>query len=219
MQQNLSSSTDAESESFCSTHNFDSNECTFSELDKPITSKEIQDVIQNLKRNKAFAGDQLSNEYFIESCDILLGHLVDLFNGILNSGHFPAQWSKGIIVPLFKKNVNNYRGVTLVSCFSKILTGVLNKRLAKWAENNNMSSDSQFGFRRGRSTTDAIFVLHAVVQKVLNEKGRLFCAFADFRKAFDRVYLNGLWFKYLSLELTVKCSEFLRICIIRLNLC
>ena len=45
MQQNLSSSTDAESESFCSTHNFDSNECTFSELDKPITSKEIQDVI------------------------------------------------------------------------------------------------------------------------------------------------------------------------------
>ena len=74
MQQNLSSSTDAESESFCSTHNFDSNECTFSELDKPITSKEIQDVIQNLKWNKAFAGDQLSNEYFIESCDILLRH-------------------------------------------------------------------------------------------------------------------------------------------------
>ena len=88
MQQNHLSSTDAESESFCSTHNFDSNECTFSELDKPITSKEIQDVIQNLKRNKAFAGDQLSNEYFIESCDILLGHLVDIFNGILNSGHF-----------------------------------------------------------------------------------------------------------------------------------
>ena len=105
----------------CSTHNFDNDECNFSELDNPITSKEIRDVIQKLKRNKAFAGDQLLNEYFIESCDILLGHLVDLFSGIHNSGHFPAQWSKGIIVPLFKKNdpndVNNYRGVTLVSCY------------------------------------------------------------------------------------------------------
>ena len=208
MQQNLSSSTNAESESFCSSHNFDTDECNFSELDKPITSKEIQDVILKLKRNKAFAGDQLLNEYFIESCDILLGHLVDLFNGILNSGHFPDQWSQGIIVPLFKKNdpndVNNYRGVTLVSCFSKIFTGVLNKRLTDWAENNNMTSDSQFGFRRGRSTTDAIFVLHAAVQKVLNEKGRLFCAFVDFRKAFDSVYLNGLWFKLFKLGINGK---------------
>ena len=153
------------------------------------------DVIQKLKRNKAFAGNQLLNEYFIESCDILLGHLVDLFNGILNSGHFPDQWSQGIIVPLFKKNdpndVNNYRGVTLVSCFSKIFTGVLNKRLTD-------------GFRRGRSTTDAIFVLHAVVQKVLNEKGRLFCAFVDFQKAFDSVYLNGLWFKLFKLGINGK---------------
>ena len=65
-------------------------------------------------------------------------------------------------MPLFKKNdpndVNNYRGITLVSCFSKISTGVLNNRLNKWAENNDVLSDSQFGFRKGRSKTDAIFV-------------------------------------------------------------
>ena len=34
----------------------------------------------------------------------------------------------------------------------KIFTGVLNQRLTDWAENNDISSDSQFGFRRGRST-------------------------------------------------------------------
>ena len=93
------------------------------------------------------------NEYFIESLNILSGHLVDLFNAILNSGNFPSQWSEGYIVPLFKKHdpsdVNNYRGITLVSCFSKIFTGVLNQRLTDWAENNDISSDSQFGFVEG----------------------------------------------------------------------
>ena len=57
---------------------------------------------------------------------------------------------------------------------------------------NNILSDSQFGFRKGRSTTDAIFVLNAIIKKILNEKGRLFCAFIDLKRAFDSVYLNGL---------------------------
>ena len=113
-----------------------------------------------------------------------------------------------IIVPLFKKNdpndINNYRGITLVSCFSKIFTGALSNRLNKWAENNDVLSDSQFGFRKGRSTTDAIFVLNAIIQKILNEKGRLFCTFIDLNKAFDNVYLNGLWYKLYKLGINAK---------------
>ena len=95
----------------------------------------------------------------IESLDILSSHVVDIFNTILNSGYFPK--SEGIIVPVYKKNdlgdVQNYRGVTLVSCFSKIFTGILNNRIINWAESNNILSDSQFGFRKGRSTADAVF--------------------------------------------------------------
>ena len=110
---------------------------------------------------------------------LISGHLVDLFNAILNSGYFPSQWSEGIIVPLLKRNdpndVNNYRGITLVSCFSKIFTGVLNNRLTQWAESNNVLSDSQFGFRKGRSTTDAIFVLNGIIQKILNEREIILC--------------------------------------------
>ena len=192
MQQDLATVLDEESEEFVKNNNASSvDENNFEELDKPITVFEIETVIRSLKRNKSAAGDQLLNEYFIESADILSGHLVDLFNAILNSGFFPSQWSEGIIVPLFKKNdpndVNNYRGITLVSCFSKIFTGILNNRLKNWAENNSIISDSQFGFRKGRSTTDACFVLNAIIQKILNEKGRLYCAFIDFKKAFDSV--------------------------------
>ena len=93
-----------------------------------------------------------------------------MFNAILNPGPFPDKWSEGIIVPIFKKNypkhVNNYRGITLMSTFSNIYTGTLNKKLNTWVENNYISSDSLFGFRKGRSTVDAIFVLNAIIQKV-----------------------------------------------------
>ena len=131
------------------------------------------------------------NEYFIESFDILGSHLADIFNSILDSGHFPELWTKGVLVSIFKKNdpndVKNYTGITLVSCFSKIFTVVINKRLEKWIKNNNVLSDAQFGFRAGRSTIDAIFILNAVVSKVLNDEGRLYCAFIDLKKAFDSI--------------------------------
>ena len=111
--------------------------------------------------------DCLINEYFIESCDIISSHLVDLFNIIFNSGYFPDQWSKGIIISLHKKNdpddVNNYRGITLVSCLSKIFTGILNRRLSYFCENNEILSDVQFGFRPKRSTTDDSFVLLSLI--------------------------------------------------------
>ena len=74
------------------------------------------------------------------------------------------------IVHVYKKNdpcdPSNYRANTLVSCFSKIFTSILNKRISNWVENNDILSDAQFGFRKGRSTTDAIFVINAVIQKM-----------------------------------------------------
>ena len=182
--------------------------CIFEELDRPISATEIRDIIKSLKRGKSCGMDNLINEYLIETFDILSAHIVDLFNAILNSGCFPNEWSRSIIIPIHKKgdpkDVNNYRGISLVSCFSKVFTGVLNKRLNDWADSNSVLSDAQFGFRKGCSTTDAVFVLHAFVQKVLTEKGRLFCAFIDLKKAFDSVPLNNLWFKLIKSGVTGK---------------
>jgi len=60
---------------------------------------------------------------------------------------------------------------------------------------NNFLSDSQFKFRKGLSTVDAVFVLHNLIQSFINNKMRLPCAFIDLKKAFDSVYRNALWFK------------------------
>ena len=205
---------DQEAETFCTDFRHDGDACRFPELDRRISISEVNCAINMLKRNKAAGSDLLVNEYFVEANDIIASHLVDLFNAILDSGYFPEKWTEGIIIPVFKKgnpdDANNYRGITLVSCLSKLFTGILDKRIIDWAEENNVISDSQFGFRRGRSTTDAIFLLQSLIQKVLSQKGRLYCAFVDLQKAFDSVYLNGLWFKLYKLGIDGKLLRVIR---------
>ena len=106
---------------FCEQNIFENENCTYEELDNPITLDEIKIVVNNLKRNKAHGHDNLLNEYFLESFDILGGRLVDIFNAVFDSGIFPESWSKGVFIPIHKKgdknNVKKYLGITLVSCF------------------------------------------------------------------------------------------------------
>ena len=79
---------------------------------------------------------------------------------------YPDNWTWGIIVPVPKKgnqnDVNNYRGITLTSVFSKIFSLLLDNRLRRWAEDNKVLSDFQFGFRQNKGTVDCAFVLSAI---------------------------------------------------------
>ncbi len=188
-----------EADVFCSNHEFCANNRDQDELDRPISINDVKSAKRVLSRNKASSADYLINEYFLETGDIIAAHLVDVFDMVFDTGHFPEMWTKGIIIPLHKKpsidDTNNYRGITLVSCMAKLFTTILNKRLTDWCEANSILTDAQFGFRKGRSTVDAIFVLSSLIEKTLNDKNRLYCAFVDLRKAFDSVNRNALWYK------------------------
>jgi hypothetical protein len=203
-----------DAEIFCENYDFNSKNESFPELDVPITINEVISAVKSLKRNKAYGSDCVLNEYLIESIDILAAHLCDLFNCILNSGCFPDMWSEGIIIPLYKKgnikDVNNYRGITLVSCLAKLFTTIVNKRVEQFCNEHNIISDAQFGFRKGRSTVDAIFVLMSLVKKYLNENKRLYVIFVDMMKCFDSIYRNGMWLKLYNCGIQGKLLRIVR---------
>lgn len=68
----------------------------------------------------------------------------------------------------------------------KIYANILEERLRK--ETEKKLEDGQFGFREGRGTTDAIYVLNYVVSRELGKKkGKIFAFFADLKAAFDKV--------------------------------
>ena len=73
------------------------------------------------------------------------------------------------------------------------------EKRVKTSENNvnenNVISDAQFGFRKGRSTVDAIFILNSIVQNYINEKKRLYVVYVDMLKCFDSINRSALWLK------------------------
>jgi hypothetical protein len=100
------------------------DDCIFDDFDSVITVEEVITAVSKLSKCKSPGIDGLVNEYFIEGVDVLAPYLCKLFNSIFNSGVFPDDWSKGLLVPLHKKgskaDVNNYRGITLVSYLTKL---------------------------------------------------------------------------------------------------
>ena len=175
---------------------------TFDSLDVPFTTNEIRQAIKTLGKNKSCSTDNVIYEYFTEGIDVLDKPLVILLNYILEKQSFPKSWSKRVIIPIHKKgetsNPNNYRGITLISCFAKLFTSVINNRLKNWANEYDIISDAQFGFKSNFSTTDAIFILNSLIENQLNKKGSLFCCFIDLQKCFDSIYRGGLWYKLIN---------------------
>ena len=171
-------------------------------LNAKISSTEISKCIKNLKNGKAPADDSILNEYIKSTKDLFLPVYEKLFNVIFDTGIMPNAWLEGIIRPIYKnkgdpKEANNYRPITILSCLGKVFTSVLNSRLTKFLDSNEIILENQAGFRKGYATTDHIFVLNALIEIIKSRKQQLFCAFIDFSQAFDSIWRVGLWRKLL----------------------
>lgn len=184
-------------------------------INGPITQNEIEKVIKTLKNNKACGLDSIVNEHIKSTASILMPTYIIFFNIILDTGIVPESWTVGVIKPIYKKNgevtdPSNYRPITLLSCFGKLFTAIINNRLTSYAEENNIISDCQTGFRKGFSTADNVFVLFSLIQHLFTRKKKLFCAFIDFKSAFDKVWRAGLWSKLNDCRINGKCLTLIK---------
>ena len=190
------------------------NETNVEILDNPIDMNELDKAINSLKREKSAGHDSILNEFIIHASLSVKVLILLLFNIILKLEHFPAFWAVGTVVPIFKKgdknDVNNYRGITLLSCLGKLFTRILNNRLHTWAESQTILSEGQFGFREGRGTADCLFVLHGLIELLLAKGKKLYCVFIDYEKAFDYLDRAALWTKLTKEGVSSKCVRLFR---------
>lgn len=186
----------------------------FEELNVNLTQEEILKAISQLKTSKSPGPDRLINEFFINGKSVLLPTLCNLFNKIFEIGHFPESWSEVYVIPLHKKGsineVENYRGITLLSVLGNFFTRVINNRLGDWAENYFLLIEAQAGFRPGMGTVDNIFVLHGLITHMLNTGKKIYCTFIDFTKAFDYVVRDNLWYKLVTLGIRGKILNIIK---------
>ena len=161
-------------------------------LNRDISVEEVKQMAKNLKTGKASGLDMLSADLLKQANITFMLVFTKLFNKLLQSGKFPEEWSIGILVVLFKggdeKDLNNYRGITLLSIFGKFFLGVLLERLNNIISQFEILEQNQIGFRKGYQTSDHIFTLRALIEHCFkNNKGPLYVCFVDFKKAFDSV--------------------------------
>ena len=118
----------------------------------------------------------------------------DLATAFIRDGKVPTDWEESFIVCLYKGKGDaldrgNYRGLKLTEQAMKILERIVDGLIRQVVS----IDDSQFGFVPGRGTTDAIFVVRQLQEKYLAVNKRLYMAFLDLEKAFDRVPRKVIW--------------------------
>ena len=80
-------------------------------------------------------------------------------------------------------------------------------------------SENQFGFQKGKSVTDCLFILHAIISKVLASGEKLYCVFIDYEKCFDKIDRTYLWQKLLVESISCKFVKALRSMYSTVKLC
>ena len=127
-----------------------------------------------MKNNKSCGIDNVLNEFLKHSPKSYKKLLVKLFNVILKTGIIPKDWCISFISPIYKNkgkkdDPNNYRGISIISCLGKLFSALINERLTKFADINEIIGEEQAGFRAGYSTQDHIFTLHSIIDIFLNK--------------------------------------------------
>jgi retron-type reverse transcriptase len=128
--------------------------------------------------------------YFLKNLILqLVTPLTHIFNLSFLNGVVPYQLKIAKVVPIFKSGdpmlVDNYRPISLLCNFSKVLEKIMCNRLTKFLNDNNVLSSSQYGFRRKHSTIHPIIHLLNEVTKASTSKKYTLAIFCDLRKAFD----------------------------------
>lgn len=182
-------------------------------LEREITREELAKVIRGAKAGKSGGIDGVPIEIW-KNCESLWGVLARLLNTIYSEAVYPEAWRTGIITPIHKKgpidDPNNYRGITLLPSIAKLLSAILASRIQQWGDARRIVLETQTGFRKGKSTVDNIFVMDSVLQKYISSRGYIYGIFVDFRRAFDGISREMLWFKLSRMGMSMKTIEMLK---------
>ena len=93
-----------------------------------------------------------------------------------------------------KSEPNNFRGISVSSCFGKLFNKILQKRLEKYRNNDKLISEVQGSGKKGSRTADHLLIVRFLIDKYVKIQGKkLFACFVDLKKAYDMVPRSKLF--------------------------
>ena len=151
--------------------------------------QEIVEICNNCRSGTAVGNDNISMNLIKETINLVISPLASIINLSITSGIVPKQLKIARVIPLYKSGeqdiFTNYRPVSVLPAFSKILERVMYNRVLKFLNKNNILSDNQYGFRKHHSTSYALTCLYDKISSAIDNKEYTVGIFIDLSKAFD----------------------------------
>ena len=162
---------------------------------QPILYTDVKNSISRLK-NKSCDLNTIPNRVFKYLKELISPILAEIFNKSISNGIFPDCLKIAKVIPVFKtgqkESLNNYRPISILPTMSKIFERIIHTQLSNYFESLKLFSSCQYGFRRLRSTTQAILDNLNYIQEKVDSNIPIISLFLDFKKAFDSVSHNIL---------------------------
>ena len=160
-----------------------------------VTENEVLNIIGNFKNSSA-GWDELKPNIMKNIRFCVKMPLTHICNLSFQKGAFPTELKIANVVPIYKLGdemiITNYRPVSVLPVFSKLLERLMYNRLIESINANNLLHEYQFGFQKGKSTHMALIFLIDKINEALDQGNCVIGIFIDFSKAFDTVDHNLL---------------------------
>lgn len=154
--------------------NFDSN-VTIPILDSQISPEEVQLQIKQLKPDKACGPDGVPPGILKMLPVQWILTLTTLFNTVFSQGRYPVEWSRAKLIAIFKKgnkkDVKNYRGISMMNSVGKLCDMVLYSRLKQWFT----PCRDQAGSQEKRGCMEHIVSLRLLCDMARRKKTKIIC--------------------------------------------
>lgn len=182
-------------------------------MDSEINMSELKRALSNTAYS-APGTDNLCYAMFRKLTDNILEKVLKLFNKVWNEGKLPSMWKWARILPFTKpgkdsSDPGNYRPIALTSHFGKLMEKIIVGRLNYFLEYINPLKGYQTGFRRCKSTTDALVKVCNEIEKSLIMKEVMVAVFLDIEKAYDIMWREGLLIKLGKLGINGKMYNYI----------
>ena len=160
------------------------------------SAEEIRAALKTLK-NKKSANDVPAELLKCAAADAMfLAELTQLFSDVWLENKVPSHWGHSKLVALWKGPAKGkeddptaHRALQIGSTLCKLMVIIIITRIHDWYEKQLL--DQQQGFRKGRGTTDGIFIAKSLQQMAKKTGKEVNVLFVDLSAAFDHV--NRRW--------------------------
>ena len=173
-------------------------------LNHPVLTDEVKNVCDKLKSGKAPGVDGLQNEHLKYGGITLYKMLACIFTVIIREEYVPMIFKEGLTIPLYKGgdkdklDTDCYRGITLQSVLCKVYETVILDRTREYFNNHIKFSSLQGACCKGVSSINSSFALHETICHNVSMGNEVFAIYFDTRKAFDTVWIEGLFYKLIK---------------------